>query len=175
MRWGTKRIKADLSLFYRKLKDAIDWLRAPGETAWSVQNISKVNTKGLEIGFSFFPKLFFNTKYFSNLKFSYLYLDAERNTKGLESKYALDNIHHQFQSTVIIAWSGRLKHAVNAKHVKRVAGNSYTVMDSRMTYTLNNYKLFLEVTNLFDKKYIDSGFAPMPGRWIMGGITFTWD
>jgi iron complex outermembrane receptor protein len=64
---------------------------------------------------------------------------------------------------------------IKARYEKRIVGDKYTVVDTRLTYTLSNYEVFLEATNLFNEKYIDSGFAPMPGRWIIGGVKFNWD
>jgi len=170
MRWHTQRVKADLSLFYRDAEDVIDYSRSPGETVWSARNIAEISTTGVETALSYYPESFFNTKLLSVIKIAYTYLDMDRDAQGLESKYALDHLRHQLHGSVIIDWSSRLNHTINARYGKRVVGDEYIVVDTRLTYTFRNYQVFIEATNLFDEEYIESGFAPMPGRWVIGGV-----
>jgi outer membrane receptor protein involved in Fe transport len=49
-------------------------------------------------------------------------------------------------------------------------GDSHVIVDTRLAYRSDRYEIFLDVTNLFDEQYVESGFSPMPGRWIVGGI-----
>lgn len=175
MRWHTQRVTADFSLFYRDAEDVIDYSRSPGETVWSARNIAAISTTGVETALSYYPESFFNTKLLSAVKIAYTYLDMDRDTQGLESKYALDHLRHQFHGSVIIDWSSRLNHTINARYGERIAGDEHVVVDTRLTYTLRNYQVFLEATNLFDEEYIESGFAPMPGRWVMGGMKASWN
>ena len=175
LRWLTGGVNADFSLFYRDSEDVIDWSRLPEETAWQVRNIAKVRTRGGEMGFTFYPKSFFSTKWLSSVGIAYTYLDSDRDTQGMESKYALDYLRHQVHGSVVFKWFHSLKQVIKARYEKRIAGDKYTVVDTRLTYTLPNYELFLEATNLFNEKYVESGFAPMPGRWIIGGVKFKWE
>lgn len=175
LRWLTGGITADFSLFYRDSEDVIDWSRRPGETAWQARNIATVRTKGGEVGVTFYPKSFFNTKWLSSVGIAYTYLDSDRSTQGMESKYALDYLRHQLNGSVVFTWLSSLKQVIKARYGKRMVGDNYTVVDTRLTYTLSNYELFLEATNLFNEKYVESGFTPMPDRWIIGGVKFNWD
>lgn len=175
VRWLADGVTADFSLFYRDSEDVIDWSRRPGETAWQARNIATVRTKGGEVGVTFYPQSFSNTKWISSAGIAYTYLDSDRDTKGMESKYALDYLRHQINGSVVLAWLSSLKQVIKARYEKPMVGDHYTVVDTRLTYTLQNYDVFLEATNLFNQNYIESGFTPMPDRWIMGGIKFNWD
>jgi iron complex outermembrane receptor protein len=93
----------------------------------------------------------------------------------MESKYVLDYLRHQVNGSMVFTWLPSLKHVIKTRYGKRMAGDSYTVVDTRLTYTLSNYDIFLEATNLFNENYIESGFTPMPDRWIMGGVKFKWE
>jgi outer membrane receptor protein involved in Fe transport len=43
----------------------------------------------------------------------------------------------------------------------------------RLSWNINrSLSLNLSVTNLFDTDYIEAGFAPAPGRWIRGGLSW---
>ncbi len=66
-------------------------------------------------------------------------------------------------------------YCVKARYEERMVGDSNTVVDMRLAYEWYEYQVFLEVTNLFDEEYVESGFAPMPGRWIIGGVKFNMD
>ena len=175
LRWLTDGVNADFSLFYRDSEDVIDWSRLPGETAWQARNIATVRTKGGEVGVTFYPQSFFNTKWLSSVGIAYTYLDSDRDTKGMESKYALDYLRHQINGSMVLTWLPSLKQVIKARYEKRMVGDNYTVVDTRLTYTFPNYEVFLEATNLFNENYIESGFTPMPDRWIIGGVKFKWE
>jgi len=175
LRWLTEGITADFSLFYRDSEDVIDWSRRPGEMAWQATNIATVRTKGGEVGVTFYPQSFFSAKWLSSVGIAYTCLDSDRDTQGMESKYALDYLRHQINGSVVFTWLSSLKQVIKARYGKRMVGERYTVVDTRLTYALPKYELFLEATNLFNEDYIESGFTPMPDRWIIGGVKFTWE
>jgi len=175
LRWLTDGVTANFSLFYRDSEDVIDWYRLPGETAWQARNIATVRTKGGEVGVTFYPQSFLSTKRLSSVGIAYTYLDSDRDMQGMESKYALDYLRHQINGSVVFTWLSSLKQVIKARYGKRMVGDTYTVVDTRLTYTLPNYELFLEATNLFNENYVESGFTPMPDRWIIGGVKFNWE
>jgi len=175
LRWLTEGITADFSLFYRDSEDVIDWSRRPGETAWQATNIATVRTKGGEVGVTFYPQSIFSTKWLSSVGIAYTYLDSDRDTQGMESKYVLDYLRHQINGSVVFTWLSSLKQVIKARYGERMVGERYTVVDTRLTYALPKYELFLEATNLFNEDYIESGFTPMPDRWIIGGVKFNWE
>jgi len=174
LRWLADGITADFSLFYRDSEDVIDWYRLSGETAWQARNIATVKTKGGEVGVTFYPRSFFSTKWLSSVGIAYTCLDSDRDIQGMESKYALDYLRHQINGSVVFTWLSSLKQVIKARYGKRMVDDTYTVVDTRLTYTLPNYELFLEATNLFNENYVESGFTPMPDRWIIGGVKFNW-
>jgi len=123
----------------------------------------------------FYPQSFFSAKWLSSVGIAYTYLDSDRDTQGMESKYALDYLRHQINGSVVFTWLSSLKQVIKARYGKRMVGDTYTVVDTRLTYTVPNYELFLEATNLFNENYVESGFTPMPDRWIIGGVKFNWE
>jgi iron complex outermembrane receptor protein len=75
----------------------------------------------------------------------------------------------------MLDWLDNLNQTVLARYEKRMAGESYIVVDTRLTYQWRKCEVFLEVTNLFDEAYVESGFVPMPGRWIIVGAKLNMD
>jgi iron complex outermembrane receptor protein len=170
MRWHQKGLRVNFSLFLREEKDVIDWTRASREEPWTARNIAENETKGLEVGLTFYPEAFFVRSLVSSAGLSYTYLDADLDRENLESKYVLDHLRHQIHGSVIFNWLPGMTQTLKGRYGERMAGDSYLVADTRLAYKWNTYEVFLEVTNLFDKDYVEAGFAPMPGRWIIGGV-----
>jgi len=170
-----KGLGANFSLFFRDAEDVIDWSRAPDQDTWKARNIAESTTQGFELGFDFYPGAFFKTTFVSSVNIAYTYLDSDWDTGEFDSKYVLDHLRHQLHGSVILDWFDGLTHAVKARYEERVVGDSHVVVDTRLAYKWHKYEVFLEVTNLFDEQYVESGFAPMPGRWIMGGVKLNMD
>jgi len=175
LRWREKGLSGHLSLFLRDAEDVIDWIRSSDLDPWKAQNVAENRTEGFEVGFDLYPEAYLTTTPISTVRFSYTYLDSDWDTEGLESKYVLDHLRHQVHGSITLDWLDSLTQALQARWEKRMANDSHVVVDTRLTYQWNTYEIFLEVTNLFDKKYVESGFAPMPGRWVVGGVKFQVD
>ncbi|MFW5902161.1 MAG: TonB-dependent receptor plug domain-containing protein [Thermodesulfobacteriota bacterium] len=174
-RWRQEAITAHFSLFYRDLDNAIDWFRKPGESAWRATNLAAVETQGAEAGFTLYPASFLDTRRFASAALTYTFLDSDRSAPDtMASKYALDHLEHQLTGSLVMQWSPRVKQVIKVRCGRRLAGDSYTVTDTRLTWSISDYRFFLEAANLFDTHYVESGFAPMPGRWVTAGVSFDW-
>ena len=53
--------------------------------------------------------------------------------------------------------------------------SNYGLLNGRVGYGLmdNKFSLNLQILNLLDKEYQNILGAKMPGRWLMGGISWT--
>jgi len=175
LRWQKKRLSANLSLFQRDGSDLIDWARASSSDAWHVRNITDTTTRGIEIGVDVkqpLPAL----PIIGRISLSYTYLDHKADSAGLESKYSLNNLRHQLHGALYFDWAPRISHVVKARHEERMMGDSSFVLDSKLSYqATDKIELSVEASNLLDEDYIESGDAPMPGRWIMIGLSFQHD
>ena len=173
--WRKPGRGANFSLFLRDAEDVIDWSRLSDQDPWKVRNISESTTQGFELGLDFYPAAFSDTKLLSAVNMAYTYLDSDWDTGELESKYVLDHLRHQLHGSIILDWLDHLTQTVLARYEKRTVGDSHIVVDTRLAYTWHNWEIFVEATNLFDEEYVESGFVPMPGRWIIGGAKFNMD
>ena len=166
IRWNRKGVGANFSVFLREEEDIIDWIRASQEDPWKARNIAENRTQGFELGVG----ALFSTKFVSSVNVAYTYLDSDRDSGELESKYAIDHLRHQLHGSVFLDWFDTLTQTVKARYEERISGDSPVVVDTRLAYKSHKYEVFLDVTNLFDEEYVESGFSPMPGRWIVGGV-----
>lgn len=168
-------MSASCSLFLREAEDVIDWSRASSSDPWKARNIADTATEGLEVEIDFHPKAFFDQRVLSSVAFSYTYLESDWETRGLESKYILDHLRHQVHGSAMLEWLDGLTHAIKARYEERMVGESHIVVDTRLAYRRHQYEFFFEVTNLLNEDYVECGFTPMPGSWIMGGVKFDAD
>jgi len=91
-------------------------------------------------------------------------------------KYILDSLRHQLQGAIYLDWQQQLSHVIKIRVEERMAGETSVIVDTKLTYAINNQcELSIEGNNLFDEQYIESGDTPMPGRWIMAGISLHHD
>lgn len=160
----------DISFFYRDSENVIDWSRQSPAEPWKVRNIATHKTRGFELGVDIYPGILANIFHNTVLNLSYTYLDSDRDTDDLESRYVLDHLRHQVNGSLFIDWLGNLTQTLKMRYEKRMNGDSHTVADTRILYQHHPYEFFLDITNILNKTYIDNGFAPAPDRWIIGGI-----
>jgi iron complex outermembrane receptor protein len=175
MRLYKTGLGANFSLFLRDEKDVIDWFRESDSGPWRASNITERTTQGFELGLDLYPGAFLSTRFFSALSIAYTYLDADWDTGEVQSKYVLDQLCHQVNGSVTLDWFEALTQVFSARYQEHMSGGSYMVVDMRLLHKKNSWEAFLDVTNLFDEEYVESGFSPMPGRWIVGGIRFNMD
>jgi iron complex outermembrane receptor protein len=159
-------------LFLRDSKDLIDWSRRSYLNPWKARNVSESKTRGFELGLDVFPRTLWSKTFIPSINVAYTYLDSDYDSAGLESKYVLKHLRHQIHGSIILNWSDVLKQSLKARYEKRITGASHVIVDTRLGYKYNKFEFFLDATNLFDEEYTESGFSPMPGFWIIGGVKF---
>lgn len=62
-----------------------------------------------------------------------------------------------------------------ASAIQAAVSKDYFLLNGRASYHLikNKLTLFLQLDNIFNKKYSDLLGTPMPGRWVQGGLSIT--
>lgn len=170
LRWQQKRLTMSASVFRRDADNLIDWARVSSSDPWQVQNLSETRTTGFELTADL-RRPFAALPWFNRIAGGYSYLDRDVDSKGLESRYTLNNLRHQLHGSIYLTWFNTVEQVIKARWQERLLGDSSWVMDTRLSYPLTDQvELSVEVSNLFDEDYIESGDAPMPGRWIMVGM-----
>ena len=156
-----------LSLFFNKIEDRITYVRGDGGIG-SYENLGEVTRKGAEASLKWKPNDFLE------IKPSYVYLIAKDDRTGnwlpCSAKHRV-NFDMQYKPTQESSLT------LNAKYVSKqftrsdnkasVAG--YFIADFRADYFVKKLRLFLKVTNLFDKSYYYGDGYPVPPRtWLIG-------
>ncbi|NPA69157.1 MAG: TonB-dependent receptor [Chlorobi bacterium] len=176
--------RANISAFYRKGKDVIDWVRLSDTTDWQADNITELDALGAEISFKYnFPKSF----YFKNAGFSYSYNNVTKKSGDYISKYALDYLKHKFvfsfthkvNKEIYAAWKIRYEDRAGTYSVYDSETEAYTgeerydpycLTDLRLFWKKKRFEIYLDAFNLFNVEYAEFGNVLSPGRRIQGGI-----
>ncbi len=168
---GLSSITAEVSLFYRDGKNMIDWVRTTNTNPWKPINILDLDMRGVDSNISIklsesLPSIF------QRLSVNYTYIDAKvENQENQLSRYALENLQHQFRATLNLAYGKQITHSISAGYYDRVNLDDYTVVDSRISYKSKQLTVFADITNVFDVTYQETNLVVMPGRWFKMGLS----
>jgi len=150
-----------VNTFLRDEKDVIDWIRWNKTQKWQATNIGNARFYGYSINVVAAP-----------LRVLYTYTNSEKNA-DYKSKYALRYTQHLFTSEISYPLIWQVEHSINGLYKKRISGEEYFVMDTKLAkkFSFGNY--YIEVNNLLDKNYTEIPYVPMPPRIIRVGVKLT--
>lgn len=154
----------------------------PNGTFYLAKNIAQVTTKGVETDLLYQKKFSNQHSLLTNVGLVWLDSESENNTSSLyvssHARY-LANFTIRYATPMFAISSNGVYKQRSRQEQKETASliqanltSSYFVMNLRGEVLLmdNLVSLFGQVDNVFDCQYSDLLGAPMPGRWIMGGI-----
>jgi iron complex outermembrane receptor protein len=150
-----------------------------GADYFFAQNISAVNTNGLELE-SWYRKVMDDQKWI-NWSLGYTYLKTT-NAEEIISVYLSSHARHLLNTSLsfhaqkweyglVGLYKSRDERSANA--INATLDPSYMVWNARVAYRLTDqFALNLMGHNLFDEQYADILGAKMPNRWLMAGVKF---
>lgn len=185
-------IKLGMTGFYRFSRDLIDYIitpaenipggnnLSPGQEYFFAQNIGMMDTWGLESFVSGQHTLLKEIVIDWGLSLQGL---LSRSDSVIVSKYLSAHARNLFQGRIGIRKGGfnmqmltlfKSRDAEVAGEINQSLSPDYMVWNLRADANLWCRKLILgfQVNNLFNRNYSDILGASMPGRWILGGITW---
>lgn len=179
-----KGISGRVSLFRREGQNMIDWVRFSGSDTAFASNITQINFNGAEVDARINLKTYLGEKFpLTQLTMSYSYMYADSASEGFESNYVLDFLQHNANLSLAASPFKGFFVAVSSSFQKRL-GSYVTpggkeiefpdvwLLNLRLQQKIKFANVFVEASNLFDKKFVDVGNVQMPGRWIRGGVSF---
>jgi vitamin B12 transporter len=183
---GTKVVqqnwKLNAAIFYKAGQDFIDWVRPDTMSAWTVENFTSLNTLGAHLDGQYScswnkSKITLYTGYtFLNPEIGKV---ADANKVDWNAQYAINALKHQWVVRAMAEFSERWNIMLGSRLLSRLnAGkivdgykrSHYQLIDASLSYKSKNFRIYLDVNNLFDIKYIESGVVPLPGSWLTLGI-----
>lgn len=168
--WEGGGMSATVAFFRRNGENLIDWVRPDVDSPWTALNISSVTSDGLEAAFTFRPKDPGALSFLRRVSAAYTLLDSDRNTGSFESKYLLDHLRHQAVVDVEHGFFLGARQTWIGRWEERLDDESYLLLDTRLDRRTGRFVWFLDVRNIFDTEYTETGGVPMPGRWVAAGL-----
>ncbi len=182
-------ITASASMFYNHCKNMIDWIldtNDGNDAVWKSVNFTKINTLGAEMSASAdFRQLLPSLHFLKSLNVSYTWMTQDKDEPAnIQSRSTLEYLRHKFVANLELNIWRQLDLSLKYRWQKRTGsftrkdneGNAvvshykpYGLIDARLAWNDEGYKVFVEANNVFNTKYYDFGSLPQPGTWIMAG------
>lgn len=175
IRYKKTIVSTHAAVFYRSIKNMIDWVRSSAASPWQPMNYYLVNTSGFttDLIVDFNKALHWGEDHPCNLHVSYTYLDMSvKLPDATLSKYAIEALRHQFIAGFTLPISKKIVLHTNQRYVYRINGNDYTLIDARLVYKSHQWSISVDVNNILNTQYKEIGAIPMPGRWYTLGARY---
>jgi len=166
---------AKISLFRKEGKNLIDWIRFNPNDAWTAANITTLNTNGIELSFNLLTGKLLNDFPIEKVNIDYTYINSDKNTLQNNSQYLFEYLRHQLIIGVDNTWWYGIKQNWEVRYEDRVNLQNYFLVDTKLSKTIDEFEIYLNITNIFNKQYIEISGVPLPGRWITTGIKYSFE
>lgn len=165
--------------YHRRGKNLIDWIRENETEKWQTENLTSINSNGIELSGNFFPELVWNKPIFiTKLGFNYSYSEQDKGESNVFSYYVLDNLKQkldiELNHKIWKQLKGSWRVTYQDRNGMRTSTDSYKpfwLVNARVVWKSPSTEIYLLAANLFDKRYYDFGTIEQPGRWISLGIS----
>jgi iron complex outermembrane receptor protein len=177
------KLDARLTAFNRQGRNIIDWVRLADSLMWESMNLTELNTTGLDASVQTasagLPGLSGLRLEYS--RFGIMWIFSEKSSEEYESYYAMDYLRFKAYAGFALGYgdatlAGELRYEERAGKYydteldKDVPYEAYFVADMKFMQKIFGAEIYLEISNVFDKKYYDIAHVPLPGRWIRAGL-----
>ncbi len=193
-------LQATLRAFYNRGHNMIDWVMYSADdiyhsTSFELDNLGVQTEVKID-----FKQLCKKDVFIERLSIGYTFLHQHRRdaTQVYRSNYALEylrhkltaSLHHRIVSRLSATWSLRFQDRMGeyilygtpyidpttgydraASTGTLVSYRPYTTLDLKLQWTERLWQVWLQGTNLTNKKYYDLGNIPQPGFWFMAGAS----
>jgi outer membrane cobalamin receptor len=158
---------ARATVFGRRDRDIIDWVRPTAAVKWTTTNVRRLRTNGVELG----VQRAIGGASGALVGLHYTWLDSDPEGLDLLSKYLVEYSKHALVGSgsvmlpLGISWGQRLEYRA------RYDGQRYWLGETRVGKRIKRVEVYVEGTNLFNESYQEVAGVIGPPRWIRGGVT----
>ena len=159
------KLSASLTVFQRRVRDGIDYVKFSLNQPWQATNFDSINYTGIETNARLrLPRL-------QELDFGYTYLRANQQAvPGLISQY----VFNYPSNNAVFSWLATFKNTVNIRNrvgvIQRVGVDAYPLWDLAASRANGRLRPYLQLSNLSNTNYEQITGVPMPGRMVIGGM-----
>jgi iron complex outermembrane receptor protein len=163
------RFKSELTIFERRDRDVIDYVRTSSSSPYVAENIQKLNFTGVEASVEM------RLRNDDRLQISYTGVHGvQQALNGVQTKYAFNYP----KQDAVIGWNGRLPGKFIARTrigvVDRYASDPYGLWDAAVAREFGHVAAHLALSNVSDTQYEEIPGVIMPGRSVVFGLDLFW-
>lgn len=155
-----------VALYERRTQQLIDWARQPGTVTWIASNVDGYRGRGFEATWRWRPRF----EWLDSLALSHDRLNVAIDEAGREVKYATRVPRYTWQADARFSLGTRLQLDINLRRPSYAQQESATLADVQLGWQGRRLRTFVQVQNLGGERIVETGFAPIPGRWVSVGI-----
>lgn len=183
LKYSKEALRANVSWFLRDGNSIIDRVKTDTTAGvkWFPTNLANLKVSGWDLSLEYMPAILRGGDYWLekvSLSMTYISkIDYKQAAEVKASRYALDQLKYQVNLTVQNKIISRLSHSFNTRYFERFTlPSGYEtyykgfITDWRLMWTDSHFRLYAQVNNLFNKKYVESNGITMPQRWLSIGI-----
>jgi iron complex outermembrane receptor protein len=163
---ATDGAAAAVTIFHRREKDGIDYVRRTAAEIWRATNIQNLRFTGVE------ASLRLRLAGSQQLLFAYTGLHgAQHALGGMLSRYVFNYATHNGS----VQWQGTVRKIVARTRVtvtERRARDPYALWDAALTRSFGRFTPYAQISNLSNSNYQEITGVPMPGRSAVVGVEF---
>lgn len=159
------RLRAGATVFQRRERDGIDYIRRDPTEIWRATNFQRLSFTGVEAQVALRPA--------STHEISWQYTGlrgAQDALSGLESKYVFNYPAH----SGVFSWQAALPHGMIARTrigaLQRHQRDPYGLLDVYAAWNRTRIRPFLQLSNVTSTSYEEIPRVAMPGRSVVGGV-----
>ncbi|MFN0168054.1 MAG: TonB-dependent receptor plug domain-containing protein [Bryobacteraceae bacterium] len=159
------RVRAEATVFQRRERDGIDYIRRSAADIWRAANIHQLHFTGLETGVSI------RAARAQQIELRYTGLRGVQSAlSDLQSKYVFNYPVHTGIASWMASLPGDITMRTRIGAMERRARDPYAVWDLYFARGGSRVRPFVQFTNLTDTRYQQILGVPMPGRAVVGGL-----
>ena len=90
----------------------------------------------------------------------------------LNSRYALDNLKHQFVAKLQTKFLKYFTNELVYRYNDRMNLGSYNLLDEKLSFNKKDFSVYVLINNVTDSDYSETFGVPMPQRWFHIGFSY---
>jgi len=162
------KIIATVAFFNRDSDNLIDYTKDNEADKWKSNNLTSLNTRGVEVQLSAPFKL---GQYSQSFNLGYTHLNEDlKAVRANFSKYIINSLNHHLTARLKSQFTKNLTHSFVYKFAERATGESYSVVDAQLKLLIPGLELTVTANNIFNTDYVETGIVPMPKGNLLFGI-----
>lgn len=170
IKFTKNNFSATLAFFNRDSNKVIDYVKENEDDLWEATNIRELNTRGFEISTNYGFKI---GEFNQSINASYNFLEDDlRDVQANFSRYSINSLKHHFTSRLSTKFLKNLSQNIVYKYAERATGQSYSVLDASIVFTIKEFEISVFANNIFNTEYTETNLVPMPKGNILAGLTY---